>query len=350
MVGRTQIQRGIGLAFLAALLFGATVPILKPAIAGAGAFASGSLLYLGAAICSGLLLMFRRRRTDSGLLRGPVLIRLLVVALLGAVCAPALLISGVKRTDAATTSLLLTLETPFTLMLARLFFREYFGRRAIVAAALILCGGLWLTAGPPATGNSAVGIALVAAAMMAWALDNAVSRTLADLDPVAVVALKGLIGAVVSGAVAVAMRESLPPPQAAAVVFAMGAIGYGVSLQLYLRAQTLVGAGRTASVFAAAPFVGTAVALLLGAPWPGWTFLAAGALVVAGVVLHVSEHHRHRHTHESAVHEHMHTHADGHHTHVHDPLPTGAHSHVHQHDGVTHEHEHGEDIHHRHRH
>jgi hypothetical protein len=103
-------------------------------------------------------------------------------------------------------------------------------------------------------------------------------------------------------------------------------------------------------VFAAAPFVGTAVALLLGAPWPGWHFVAAGALAIAGVALHVSEHHRHRHTHEPTEHNHVHTHDDGHHTHVHDRPPAGPHAHVHRHEAITHEHEHGEDIHHRHPH
>ena len=102
-----------------------------------------------------------------------------------------------------------------------------------------------------------------------------------------------------------------------------GAVGYGLSLLCYLRAQALVGAARTASVFAAAPFVGSAVALALGAPWPGVAFGAAAALMLVGVWLHASERHAHRHRHEPMRHEHIHTHDDGHHAHLHDPMPAG---------------------------
>jgi drug/metabolite transporter (DMT)-like permease len=271
--------------------------------------------------------------------------------LLGAVCAPALLVVGVKRTDAVTTSLLLTLEAPLTMLLARLLFHEHLGRRALAAAALVLAGALLAAVpwgGPGGAGAAGWGTAFVAAAMLAWALDNIVSRTFADRDPLAIVAWKGLIGGLLSTSVAVVVGEARPPVTAMLAVAAIGAVGYGVSLLCYLRAQALIGAARTASVFAAAPFVGSAVALALGAPWPGVPLALAAVLMLAGVWLHASERHRHRHRHEPLRHDHLHSHDDGHHTHVHDPMPTGPHSHVHEHEALTHEHEHSEDLHHRH--
>jgi ABC-type nickel/cobalt efflux system permease component RcnA len=146
------------------------------------------------------------------------------------------------------------------------------------------------------------------------------------------------------------MGEKMPAPSAVAILLAVGALGYGVSLQLYLRAQVVVGAARTASVFAAAPFVGALAALLLGAPAPGWPFHVAAALMIAGVALHLSERHSHRHTHEALTHTHFHGHDDGHHTHFHEPMPEGPHSHPHQHEAIAHDHEHSEDLHHRHPH
>jgi drug/metabolite transporter (DMT)-like permease len=344
---RTQIRRGVGLAALAALAFGATVPLLKLASAGVGVFTSGGLLYLGAAVAGGVV-GTRRGVGARQLARGGGLLRLVGVALLGAVCAPALLVAGVKRTDAVTTSLLLTLEAPFTVFLAWVIFREHLGRRAVVAAGLVLAGALLAAAPSGATGGAGVGAALVAGAMMGWALDNIVSRTLADRDPLAVVAGKGLLGGLLSLTAAVIVGEPRPTLTAAAAIAAIGAVGYGVSLFFYLRAQALIGAARTASVFAAAPFVGSAVALALGAPWPGAALAGAAALMLAGVWLHASERHHHRHHHRALHHEHLHTHDDGHHTHTHDPMPAGAHSHMHDHQAVTHDHEHGEDLHHRH--
>jgi drug/metabolite transporter (DMT)-like permease len=277
-----------------------------------------------------------------------VWLRVVAVALLGAVVAPALLIAGLARTDAAAGSLLLALEAPFTLALARLFFRERLGRRVVAAAVLIVAGAA-LLGGLPGAGD-ALGGALIAAATLAWALDNLVSRALADRDPLATVALKGAIGAALSAAVGALAGERLPSAPALAALLGAGALGYGLSLQLYLRAQALMGAARTASVFATAPFVGALVALASGAPWPGPPLAIAAALMGGGVWLHLSERHGHRHTHEAIEHEHTHTHDDGHHEHAHHPMPAGPHSHPHRHDPITHDHEHGEDLHHRHGH
>ena len=56
----------------------------------------------------------------------------------------------------------------------------------------------------------------------------------------------------------------------------------------------------------------TAFALVLGAPWPGWTFPLAAVAMLAGVLVHVTERHGHLHSHEPLEHEHMHGHDDGH--------------------------------------
>jgi drug/metabolite transporter (DMT)-like permease len=348
MSERTQIRRGVGLAAAAALSFGATVPLLKLASAGVGVFTCGGLLYLGAATAAFIAIVVRRRPGAAAPWRASQLARLLGLATLGAVCAPALLVLGIKRTDAVTTSLLLTLEAPFTMLLARLLFHEHLGRRALGAAGLILAGA-GLAAAPWGAGSAVgFGALFVAAAMLAWAVDNAVSRTFADRDPLSVVVWKGMLGGTLSTSVAALLGEGRPSGASVAAIAAIGAVGYGLSLVFYLRAQALIGAARTASVFAAAPFVGSAVALALGAPWPGVAVAFAAALMLAGVWLHASERHDHRHHHHPVRHEHVHAHDDGHHTHTHDPMPSGPHSHPHEHDEVTHEHEHGEDLHHRH--
>jgi drug/metabolite transporter (DMT)-like permease len=209
---------------------------------------------------------------------------------------------------------------------------------------VVLLGG---SLGAPAALSGAV---LVAAAALAWAVDNLLSRPLAEHDPLDVVALKGILGGACSGAVGLALGERVPGLRAAGALLALGAVGYGISLQLYLRSQRVVGAARTASIFASAPFFGAAIAFAFGTPWPGVAFPVAALLVGVGLWLHLSEHHAHRHTHGPIEHEHLHRHDDGHHTHRHDPMPVGAHSHPHRHEALTHEHEHSEDLHHLHRH
>ena len=77
--------------------------------------------------------------------------------------------------------------------------------------------------------------------------------------------------------------EPLPSPAAALGLFAIGATGYGLSLRFYLLAQRAFGAARTGSVFAFAPFIGAALALVLGdRSASGWMALGS-VLMLAGV-------------------------------------------------------------------
>ncbi|HEY2900026.1 MAG TPA: DMT family transporter [Polyangia bacterium] len=342
------------LAFVAAGLFGVTAPLLQKASAGVSPLFSGSLLYLGAALGAGLRVVPRsggqNRGSARALLTRAFLLRLSIVALVGAALAPVLLVRGLGRTDAATASLLLALEAPFTLLLAWLFLREHIGRRVLFAALAIFAGGAALVVGSLRAGAAVGSAGLVAAAAFAWALDNLLSRALADHDPVLVVVGKGIMGGAVSGVVALIAGQTPPSPRAALALLLLGAVSFGISLQFYLRAQQLVGVGRTASVFGVSPFIGVVAAVALGAPWPGVQLPIAAGLIGLGLWLHLSERHAHRHRHEAIEHEHLHRHDDGHHDHQHDPMPPGAHSHPHHHDGVTHEHEHSEDLHHRHPH
>ncbi|MCW5807896.1 MAG: DMT family transporter, partial [Deltaproteobacteria bacterium] len=180
--------------------------------------------------------------------------------------------------------------------------------------------------------------------------DNTLTRPLAERDPREVVAAKGALGAAITGAVALAAGERSPALVPALALLACGATGYGFSLRLYLLAQRRIGAGRTGSVFALAPFVGAAIAFALGDRAGGpWT-AAAAALFAAGVWLHATERHGHAHVHEPVEHDHPHRHDDGHHDHAHVPPVEGEHSHVHHHDRLEHAHDHAPDIHHTHDH
>jgi drug/metabolite transporter (DMT)-like permease len=193
------------------------------------------------------------------------------------------------------------------------------------------------------------GTAAIGAATLAWAADNTLSRPLSDLDPGDVVAAKGLVGATASVCIAAATRASWPGLWPSVGILACGAIGFGASLRLYLRAQRVLGSARTGSVFAIAPFVGAVGAFALGEPLGGWPTLLGGVAIGIGVWLHLGEQHAHAHEHEPITHDHPHRHHDDHHDdHAHEPPVVGEHSHPHAHSPRVHLHAHGEDLHHRH--
>jgi drug/metabolite transporter (DMT)-like permease len=210
-------------------------------------------------------------------------------------------------------------------------------------------GGILLVLGRAHEGSAQIaGLVAVTAATFAWGLDNALSNALASLDPARVVLAKASLGALSSWLLAFALHEPLPSATSSLGLLACGASGYGLSLRLYLLAQRRVGAARTASLFAIAPFVAGGVAVLLGEPFGGWPTGAALVPMLVGLGLHLTERHSHAHRHRALTHEHAHRHDDQHHDHTHDPPVKGAHSHVHTHDAVEHDHAHVPDPHHDH--
>jgi drug/metabolite transporter (DMT)-like permease len=341
-----SIRAGFAWALLAAASFGATTPLVQRFGRGVGPFATATLLYVGAALVA---LVTQKRASQEAPLRWSHAPRLIAMALVGAMAAPAALAWGLQRTSGLSASLALNFEAVFTAALGWLLYREHVGRRVVWALGLMTAGGMLLVLGRAQEGSAQlVGLVAVTAATFAWGLDNALSNALASLDPAKVVLAKASLGALASSGLAFTFRES--PPSAAAMcgLLACGATGYGLSLRLYLLAQRRVGAARTASLFAISPFVAAALAVLLGEPFGGWPTVAALAPMLIGLGLHLTERHAHKHRHPPLTHEHAHRHDDQHHDHVHVPAVAGEHSHDHTHEPIEHDHAHMPDPHHDH--
>ena len=341
-------MRGTLLALLSALAFGVTTPLVQRIVqrTGAGPFATAMALYLGAALVG----LATRSKSEPPVTRSHVG-RLVAVAIAGAVIAPALLVWGLRRTSGTSGSLMLNLEALFTIALARAFYKEHVGARVLGAACVLGAGGVILVLDRVHEGGgvSVLGLVAVGGAALGWAFDNALAKPLSTLDPAQVVVAKGGLGATLSLALALVLRDVFPAALPLLGLVVLGGAGYGASLGLYLRAQREIGAGRTASVFATGPFWGAAVAFALGEPTTPLTVAAALAMV-AGLALHLTERHSHRHVHAVLDHEHAHRHDDGHHDHVHDPMPEGEHTHPHHHGRKAHVHPHMPDLHHEHSH
>lgn len=343
------------LALLAAALFGLSTPLVQSWGQGVGAFSTAALLYAGASVVAWLL---RQPASREAQVKRSDARRLIAMAFMGAVLGPVALAWGLQRTSGVSASLMLTLEAVFTAVLAWRWYGETLDKRVIGAVLLLLAGGLVLVAEQGAVGQVQLwGLLAVLLATAAWGVDNTLSRGVAERDPGQVIVVKAVLGVLATSALAISFNEPLPPASHAAALLAVGATGYGLSLRFYLLAQRSFGAARTGSVFALAPFIGALGAFALGDRSGSAIMLLAGALMLAGVLLHLAETHAHPHTHEALSHEHAHLHdegSDGHHNHIleagHDPMPKGPHSHPHTHEPLTHAHPHVPDLHHRHGH
>jgi drug/metabolite transporter (DMT)-like permease len=343
-------------ALVSAALFGASTPAAKALLGSVDPIVLAGLLYCGAGIGIAILrraapaVLTSPQAREQALGRGdwPWLAGAIAA---GGILGPVLLMAGLARTDAATASLLLTLEGAATALMAWFIFHENFDRRIAIGMLCLLGGAAVLAWSGAPTLRGALGPLAIVGACIAWGLDNNLTRKVSLADPLQIVELKGLIAGPVNVALGLGAGAALPDLQSTLVAGVVGFLGYGVSLALFVLALRHLGTARTGAYFSTAPFLGAVVAVVgLGDPVTIRLFVAGGLMAI-GVWLHLTEDHEHEHEHEVLAHAHPHMH-DVHHQHEHgpdDPLDE-PHTHAHQHGGLRHRHGHMPDMHHQHHH
>lgn len=335
------------LALLSAALFGASAPAGKAVIASFSPFQLAGLLYLGAALGSLPIVINQHKGKPFGVPKS-ARAKLLGALICGGCAAPAYMYS-LTLAPASTVSMYLCLESPFTALLAALFFKEHIGKLGILGVLGTTAAAVLLSSGEGTAGLLAG--AAAAAACLLWSLDNNLTAVMDGITPVEFTFWKGLV----AGSVNFLMGCLVQPLHAAAPALigaiTIGALCYGLSITCYIAAAQKLGAMRSQIIFASAPFWGVGIsALALGERLTGVQFIAAGILVASISVL-LRDRHEHHHAHEAMSHMHEHRHDDGHHNHLHEgELSSLEHSHWHEHEPMEHCHPHLPDLHHRHSH
>ena len=349
MTVKATLSGGAALALMSAALFGTSVPLAKLLVGQISPWLLAGLLYLGAGL--GLLVVERLRAGAEAPLARVDWYWLAPAVLTGGVVGPVLLMAGLKAMGAAGASLLLPLEGLFSALIAWFVFGEGFDRRILLGFGAITAGAAILAAPEGFASADLAGPLLVAGACLTWGIDNNLTRKVALADPVRIARIKCLVAGTVNSALALILGAAWPSWPALGAASALGFAGYGLSLVLFVLALRQLGAARTAAYFAAAPFIGAALAVPLLAEPVTSALVLGGLLMVIGVWLHLAERHEHLHVHEPVAHAHRHVH-DAHHQHVHDGSepPGEPHSHWHEHEPLEHSHPHYPDSHHRHRH
>ena len=347
-VGSGVVTRpGVRNCALAALLFGASTPAASVIAEDMTPLVLAGLLYLGAALAVSPWWVARRPPRDA-IRRDLKPLAIAIVA--GGAIGPALLTAGLVETPAATASLLLNMELVFTVILAAALFREHLGRNMVLAALLVTGAGVLLVWDPGASVN--LRALLIVGACACWGLDNGVTSGIDQISPQHVTFLKGAVAGSVNLALGLATRGVGHDVDAWMVLGALvvGAIGYGMSITLWVRGAQQLGAARGQVIFATAPFVGAALAWIVLTDPVEVVQIVAMVIAALGVALSLRSAHEHAHHHVAMQHTHEHDHADGHHDHVHADGFTGTHSHPHEHGEMVHSHPHVPDLHHRHGH
>jgi drug/metabolite transporter (DMT)-like permease len=326
----------------AAVLFGLSTPAAARLSGDLGPFHLAGLLYLGAAIAVTPIVL--RKRPTRGAMRTSAR-PLTTAVVLGGALGPVLLAAGLTRLDAATASLLLNLELVFTTVVAATLFREHLGRRTVIGTLFVLAGSIVI--GWSDVPTARWGTILIAAACLCWAIDNSVTAAIDQLAPSHITAVKGYVAGTTNLVIGL-LVDGWSVGGASLAALAVGAVGYGASITLWVAGARQLGAARGQLVFASAPFIGAIASwTVLGDPVTGGAMVATVCAAI-GVLLVVGSDHTHGHAHDPHHHDHDHTHDDDHHDHHHDPPVRGRHRHPHDHQSMVHAHPHVPDLHHRH--
>lgn len=344
----TPVLYALGAAFL----FGASTPFAKLLTGNIPPVLLAGLLYLGSGLGLTLVRLVRDRGFRPSGLDRKGWAWLLGAIFFGGVLGPVALMVGLNSTSGASASLLLNLESVLTAGLAWFVFKENADRRIVVGMLAIVAGSVVLGWQPDSNAQAGpIGPFLVALACLCWAIDNNLTRHVSASDALFIAATKGLIAGAVNTLLAMGMHAAMPGWWTIGTSMVVGLLGYGISLVFFVLALRGLGTARTGAYFSTAPFIGSAVALLVFAESTTPSFWVSAALMGFGVWLHLTEEHAHEHIHEAMAHEHEHSHDDHHqHAHADGHSGNGSHSHWHTHDAMTHSHPHYPDIHHRHVH
>jgi len=353
--------RSILMAVIAAFVYGAAAPVSKILLRELPPVFLAGLLYCGAGF--GMLFIglvekclerTKGRKKEANL--GKEDLVWVVGMILLDVLAPILLLLGLSRISSANASLLFNFEIVTTTIVASIVFKEAIGKRLLLAIGIITTASILLSFENFSAFQFSFGSVLVLGACVAWGFENNCTRNISGKSPLQIVVLKGVFAGLTSLVIGLATEKVSFVWLPILGALLTGFIGYGLSVFFYVRAQRDLGAARTSTYYAIAPFTGVFFSFLLFGTGLNLKFCVAFVLMSIGAYFAVSEAHRHAHHHEPIIHEHSHTHDDMHHGHSHEGTDVTLksevtiHSHLHTHEDVEHNHKHTPDIHHRHGH
>ena len=317
-----QKQRAIVYALLAAIFYAVNVPTSKILLQYVGPTTMAALLYLGAGVGIGVLSLFNKndRRNSERLSRSDLPFVIGMIAL--DIAAPIFLMLGISYGSSANASLLGNFEIVATTVIALFIFKEAVSRRLWLAIALITASSILLSFDGTASFQFSCGSLFVLLATVCWGFENNCTRNISSKSTYEIVVLKGVFSGLGALAIAVFKGEAIPAAGCIIAGLLLGFVAYGLSIFLYVRAQSVIGAAKTSAYYAVAPFVGAFLSFVLLKEQLSGAYLLALAVMIAGSALvvadtllirHVHEHqHTFIHTHDGSTHRHTVTHSHEH--------------------------------------
>lgn len=344
--------KSVGMAILAALLYGISAPISKILLTQLPPTLIAALLYLGAGLgmtgvnIYNIITKKEQLEAKITMKEAPYIVGMILLD----IAAPIFLMLGLSMTTSSNASLLNNFEIVATSLIALFIFKETIGKRMWIAISLITISSIILSVSDFSSFSFSIGSVFVLLACLSWGFENNCTRMLSLKDPIQIVVIKGFGSGIGSLLICFILKEYSNNWLYIAIALLLGFVAYGLSIFFYIKAQRDLGAARTSAFYATAPFMGVIISWVVLRETVTGSFLIALAIMLIGTYFAVSEDHKHKHLHKVETHDHKHGHVDGHHNHKHVIEIMGEHSHEHTHEVLEHKHGHTPDLHHRHTH
>ncbi len=282
------------IALCSAFLFGAATPFSKYLLDDFTPFQLAGLLYLGAALASLPSAVLSPSNLLPSLNDHKNRHSLLGAVFFGGLLGPVLLLIGLDIAESTAVSLWLNLELVSTAIIGALIFKEHLGKLSWLGVMIASLASFIVTLEPGVTVHWA-GIILFLACIC-WGIDNHLTARIDSLSPSQSTFWKGLVAGGVNLVIGLLLHPLGSDFKLIVAALLIGAVSYGVSIVLYIRASHSLGATRAQVVFSTAPFFGVSLSVYFLGEAFTWGYGIAAALFVVAIALQLIGEHAHPHT------------------------------------------------------
>ena len=290
-MGLTQkygdVRLGYLFAILAAVMFGSVSTLAKPLVSTINPLLLASVVYL---VSAATLTPLAQKQSFQPTNRNYLLI--ITISISGAVIAPSLFFAGLTHASASDAALLANGEAFFSVLLAMIFFKERLGLFGYIATFLVLIGMIIVTTDLNFLDFTLQQIhyqdMLIILSMLFWAIDNNLSRILAQKVNIAKIAqVKSAIGSAILFGIAI-FGLGIPVNiqiSHIAPILALGAIGFAASLYFFLQSLKRINTIRTVLIFSMSSVFGLAAASVFLQEHISWYQIMAAGIMIFGIYL-----------------------------------------------------------------
>ena len=271
-------------ALLAAVLYALSTPVSKFLMTEIPPSFLAGILYLGAGLGMMPVSLIKRKTTSFRKIEKADIPYITGMVALD-IAAPVFLMIALSNTSAANISLINNFEIVATSLIAFVIFKEKISGKLWLGIILITVSCLLLSFEGLESLSFSTYSVFAFLACIAWGFENNCTRKLSDLDPSKTVMIKGIGSGTGAILVSFLLREKMHLSSYVFIALILGFVAYGLSVFLYVSAQRVLGAARTSSYYAIAPFIGALLSIVLLRELPPITYYVAFAIMSFGMIL-----------------------------------------------------------------